>query len=161
MEEIDVVTKTPKPLAEKPKEEATGLPITSFNTQALLIGLFVLILGIVTGYFLNSTTRFKPTEKIEVLKETGDELKKGQAYGSTDTKAFRDSAEGTLEKGGLEGEGSHRLIRPGGESQTAYLTSSTLDLDKFVGKKVKVWGETYEAEKAGWFMDVGRVEILE
>ncbi len=68
---------------------------------------------------------------------------------------------GTLEKGGIDGEGTHKLIREGGESQTAYLTSSIIDLDPLVGKKVQVWGETFKGQKAGWLMDVGRVKVLE
>ncbi len=66
-----------------------------------------------------------------------------------------------MEKGGLEGEGSHKLIRPGGDDQTVYLTSSIVDLDKFAGHKVKVWGETFSSQKAGWLMDVGKLKVLE
>ena len=75
-------------------------------------------------------------------------------------KVLRDSAEGTLEGGGIDGEGTHKLIRPGGVSQTVYLTSSILDLEQYVGKKVKVWGEKFAAKKAGWLMDVGKVEVV-
>jgi hypothetical protein len=31
----------------------------------------------------------------------------------------------------------------------------------FVGHKITVWGETFSAQKAGWLMDVGRVQIIE
>ena len=81
--------------------------------------------------------------------------------GSTDTKTFRDTAEGTLEKNGVNGEGTHKLIRPGGPSQTVYLVSSVVDLDQFDAKKIQVWGETIQAQKVGWLMDVGRVKIIE
>ena len=81
--------------------------------------------------------------------------------GSTDTKTFRDTAEGTLEKNGVNGEGTHKLIRPGGPSQTVYLVSSVVDLDQFDAKKIQVWGETIKAQKVGWLMDVGRVKIIE
>lgn len=91
----------------------------------------------------------------------GAVVKTEKSVGSTDTKTFRDSTEGTLESGGLDGEGTHHLVRPGGESQTAYLTSSIIDLDQYVGKKVKIWGETFSAQKAGWLMDVGKIELLE
>lgn len=76
------------------------------------------------------------------------------------TAAFRDSAEGVIEKGGIDGEGTHKLIREGGPSQTAFLVSSVVDLDAYVGKKVKVWGETFDAKKASWLMDVGKIEVL-
>lgn len=83
--------------------------------------------------------------------------------GIKDEKVFRDSAEGKIEINdrSLVEEGSHKLIRPGGESQIAYLTSSVVDLNQFLGKCVKVWGETFAAQKAGWFMDVGRVKVLD
>jgi hypothetical protein len=127
------------------------------------LALIVIILGIGSGYFLSSQKRSSggALSGKQVAPAPSGEIKKGQIFGSADEKAFRDSAEGTLQKGGLDTEGSHKLIRPGGDSQTVYLTSSALDLDQFVGKKVKVWGETNKATKAGWFMDVGRVEILE
>ena len=81
--------------------------------------------------------------------------------GLRDTKAFPDSAQGVLEKGGIDGEGTHKLIRDGGPSQTVYLVSSVVDLDEFVGKKIEVRGQTFDAGKAGWLMDVGLVKILE
>lgn len=113
-----------------------------------ILGVVLLVLaGIATGFFLSGG---KP--KI---------IKTQKMVGSTDVKTFRDVAEGVLEKGGIDGEGTHKLIRPGGESQTAYLTSSIINLDDYVGKKVRVWGETFAAQKAGWLMDVGRVEVLE
>ena len=85
---------------------------------------------------------------------------KGTIVGSNDTTTFKDTAEGTLKEGGIDGEGAFHLERPGGDSQNVYLTSSTVDLSKFVGKKIKVWGQTQKAQHAGWLMDVGRVEVL-
>jgi len=38
-------------------------------------------------------------------------------YGSNDTKTFKDTAEGTLKEGGIDGEGAFHLERPGGDSQ--------------------------------------------
>ena len=69
-------------------------------------------------------------------------------------------AEGTLKKGGIQDEGQFHLVRPGGDSQNVYLTSSIVDLSKFVDKKIKVWGQTQKARVAGWLMDVGKVEVL-
>lgn len=112
-----------------------------------ILGVVLLVLaGIATGFFLSQRQVSIKTQKM---------------VGSTDVKTFRDVAEGVLEKGGIDGEGTHKLIRPGGESQTAYLNSSVINLDDYVGKKVRVWGETFAAQKAGWLMDVGRVEVLE
>ena len=122
--------------------------------------LVIILFGVLTGYFL-STKKGKGGGIGEGIGVAPGVEQKGKEIGSTDTKTFSDTAVGVLEKGGLDGEGSHKLIREGGPSQTAYLTSSIVDLDAFVGKKVQVWGETFAAQKAGWLMDVGRVKILE
>ena len=52
------------------------------------------------------------------------------------------------------------MLRVGGVSQTVVLTSSATDLSKLVGMNVKVWGETFKAQKAGWLMDVGRIQVI-
>jgi hypothetical protein len=129
------------------------------NRKIIAAAAAVVIAGIFSGFLLhrlinNTQTGSSPG----TTAQTGTSGK--TAVGSSDTKTFRDSAEGTLEAGGVDGEGTHRLIRPGGASQTVYLTSSVLDLNQFVGKKVHVWGETFNAKKAGWLMDVGKVELI-
>lgn len=91
----------------------------------------------------------------------GSSVSKGMVVGSNDTKTFKDSTVGVLEVGGIEGEGQYHLVRPGGDSQNVYLTSSIVDLSQFVKRKIKVWGETNAAKSAGWLMDVGRVEVIE
>lgn len=118
----------------------------------------IIIGGLVSGYFLFSFSR---SSSFPGGATQGTNSKAIKVVGSTDEKVFRDSAEGQLEEGGINGEGTHRLVRPGGENQTVYLNSSVLNLSDFAGKKVKVWGETFAAKKAGWLMDVGRVEVLE
>ncbi len=126
----------------------------------------LVLLGIGSGWGLVRWQKnFKTgseTEESGVNLEAGSEIKikVGQTYGRAD-EVFKDTAVGVLEKNGVEGEGTHRLLREGGESQTAYLTSSVLDLDLFVGHKVQVWGETFAAQKAGWLMDVGKIKVLE
>lgn len=70
-----------------------------------------------------------------------------------------DTATGVLVKGGIGNEGTHHLERDGGASRNVYLTSSVIDLESFVGKKVEVWGETLASRKAGWLMDVARVQV--
>lgn len=135
---------------------------TVFSQKSLLIGAAVIVLlGIGTGYIASGKGGAALPGQKKLLQEVKDGAQKGQVYGSSDEKSFKDSAEGNLEKGGVDGEGSHKLIRPGGDSQTVYLTSSTINLDQFSGRKIKVWGQTYKAQKAGWLMDVGRVEISE
>ena len=116
---------------------------------------FILILvGVGTGYLLASPGKGALTIGGQTL--TGGN---GKTFGSSDTKTFTDSAVGTIEKEGISGEGTHKLIRDGGPSQTACLVSSVLDLDEFVGKKVKVSSKTMAAKKCPWLMDVGRIEL--
>jgi len=91
---------------------------------------------------------------------SGKSVKVGQTYGNQ-SEQFTDEAIGVVQKNNEESEGTHKLIREGGESQTAYLTSSLVDLNRFVNRKVKVWGETFAAQKVGWLMDVGAVKVLE
>lgn len=123
-----------------------------------IIGLVIIISGGLTGFLLSNSSKINKGTNTSI----SETVKAGKkVVGSSDTKLFPDSAEGTLEVGHINGEGTHKLIRPGGESQTVYLTSSTLDLNQFTGKKVKVWGQTFAGKNAGWLMDVGKVELLE
>jgi hypothetical protein len=144
----------------------------SFFKNTLIPALVVLVIiviilgGIGTGWFLSKNVSAKKAvvgndvssvDKAPGAEVTGD----GKEVGVDDNKTFRDNAEGMLVEGGIEGEGTHHLERPGGASQNVYLTSSVVDLDQFVGKKVQVWGETISGKKAGWMMDVGKVKIVE
>jgi hypothetical protein len=132
------------------------------NTSIMIVSLVAALLGIGTGYFIFAQNLFGTTAKVTTTTSSnGSTVSKGAIVGSNDATTFKDQAEGTLQKGGIDGEGSHKLIRPGGDSQTVYLSSATIDLDQYVGKKVRVWGQTNSAQKAGWLMDVGRLEVLE
>lgn len=124
--------------------------------KGLIVGVvFLLVLaGGLTGFVL--------AKKNSGSVVTGGIIKTEKITGFVDTKTFPDKAEGVLEKGSLSGEGTHKLVRnPKDSSQTAALTSSIVNLDDFIGKKVRVYGQTFAAQKAGWLMDVGRVELLE
>lgn len=125
---------------------------------AVMVYVILVLLGIGTGYLLSRNTKLAGGA---VGETQGGMIKTEKIEGLADTKTFKDSAEGTIEKGGINGEGTHKLIREGGPSQTAYLVSSVVDLDAYVGKKVKIWGETFAAQKAAWLMDVGKIEVLE
>lgn len=128
------------------------------KTDLLVVGVYaaLIILGIGTGYLL---TRSSSAANTMGGTSASAPASGGKIYGSNDLKTFNDSAVGTLEKGGIAGEGTHKLVREGGPSQTACLVSSVLDLDQFVGKKVKVNGKTMEAKTCPWFMDAGRIEL--
>lgn len=130
----------------------------SFFSMKLVVFLLVFaVLGVGTGYVLSSVLPGSPGTGSEGKIVGG--ISKGETYGDGDPEIFTDEAEGVLKEGGIDGEGQYHLVRPGGDSQNVYLTSSVVDLSQFEGKKVKVWGSTFEGEKAGWLMDVGIVEV--
>ncbi|MCL4383991.1 hypothetical protein M1116_00895 [Patescibacteria group bacterium] len=87
-------------------------------------------------------------------------IKVGQVFGDS-AKDFTDTATGVVEKGDINGVGTHILVRDGGPSQRASLTSSTIDLDLFIGRKVEVKGATQASSKTGWLLDVGELKVLE
>ena len=105
----------------------------------------------------------KPATAGVIVSQNGkvSSIQKGMVVGSTDTKTFKDTATGKLQAGGIDGEGQYHLVRPGGDSQNVYLTSSIIDLSQFIGHTIKVYGQTQAAQHAGWLMDVGRVEVVE
>lgn len=148
-------TNTEEELVRQLDSNSKKVPWISLIIITLIVG----VLGAGSGFLIARGTQNQSTTKTGVNK--GSEITKGTALGSNDTKTFKDTAEGQLKEGGIDGEGQYHLERPGGESQNVYLTSSAVDLSLLVGRKVKVWGETFSAEKAGWLMDVGRVEVLE
>jgi len=121
--------------------------------------LIIIGAGTFTGYLISKKgSQLGRTTSKELI--GGAEVIEGpQEVGIKDEAAFRDTAQGKIEVND-NGEGSHKLLRPGGESQTAYLTSSVLDLNQFIGKCVQVWGETFASQSVGWLMDVGRVKTL-
>lgn len=127
------------------------------NKLLIIIGVVVIIgLGIGTGI---GWSKLHP--KVAGTSATQQMIQTANEVGSTDTKTFGDTATGVLQKGGLGNDGTHKLIRDGGPSQTVYLISSVVDLDQFVGKKIQVWGQTIKGQKAAWLMDVGRVKIVQ
>lgn len=135
------------------KEEPSTLKV-------LFVLLLMAALGVGTGYAAAAFTA-QPGKKSAIPQALNPNApQKGQSFGVEDTAEYKDTAEGVVKEGGIEGEGQYHLERPGGESQNVYMTSSTVDLSKFVDKKIKVWGATQAAQTAGWLMDVGKVEVL-
>lgn len=127
-----------------------------------LIIITIILAGAVSGYFLANRGVVK-SEKETELTGGGKIIQGPTEVGIKDETVFRDTAQGRVEVNDSKvvTEGSHKLLRSGGESQTAYLTSSVLDLNQFLGKCVQIWGETFKGQKAGWLMDVGRVKVLD
>ena len=143
-------------------------PKTFFSPLTLTI---VIVLSLFTGFWLSrffpnvSPSNFQVTPTNEPALSTDkisspDEIKVGKVYGNIE-KSFKDFASGIVEKGAINGEGTHILNREGGLSQRASLTSSAVDLDLFVGKKVEVKGETNASTKTAWLLDVGSIKVIE
>lgn len=155
----------------KPLEEMNPKSMKK-NTKGMgklltvMIVLFVISAGSGTGYLLSGRSGTGNSQ--EKVSETGmGSVTTGNGAvkeeGIKDEKLFPNKAEGEVQvnDGSVTKEGTHILIRPGGADQTAYLTSSVVDLDKFVGKKVEVYGITNTAQKAGWLLDVGYARVIE
>ncbi|MFA4827250.1 MAG: hypothetical protein WC596_03315 [Candidatus Shapirobacteria bacterium] len=133
--------------------------------------LIILFLGLSAGFWLSrlaplgssgsnsSNGNGKNIISADKISSAAD-LIVGKYYGNT-SQNFKDSVFGTIKKGGINGEGTHTLLREGGVTQSAALTSSVIDLDLFNDKKVEVKGETNSTTKAGWFLDVGVIKIVE
>ena len=129
-------------------QEKAKMPAVSFFIFIALAVILGIVIGIIPSKFGS--------------KFTSNSVSSGtssKSVGVVDKKTFKDSVTGILREGGIDGEGNFHIERPGGDSQNAYLTSSTVDLSQFIGKKVTVWGQTYAGQKAGWLMDVGLVEV--
>lgn len=137
---------------------------SSKQTMLLVLGAIVIVLaGVGTGWFFagsgsSSTGSSKKTAAEGVA--PGAEVSDTEA-GIEDADQFPDTVEGMLVEGGVENEGTHHLERDGGPSQNVYLSSTIVDLQSFVGKKVQVWGQTLSGTHAGWLMDVGKVRVIE
>jgi hypothetical protein len=136
--------------------------------KIIILSIVAIGLGLGSAYFTRGTSPPPDTkttsdgqEITAVAPEDKSTIKKGDVFGSNNEAVFKDNATGYLQAGGFEDEGSHTLMRAGGKSQYVYLTSSVTDLDKFIGMEIRVWGETFRGEKAGWLMDVGRVEVVD
>ena len=153
---MSAVKTTETPIIEPIDPQTKGDVHMQMKNQSTRIVIAVyailVVLGVGTGYLLSHANITGVGVKPGVVNTT-------KVSGSTDTSTFKDSAIGVIQKGGTDGEGTHQLIRDGGPSQTVTLISSVVDLDQYVGKKVKVYGQTLAAQTAAWLMDVGRVEL--
>ncbi|MBU1088679.1 hypothetical protein KKA02_02265 [Patescibacteria group bacterium] len=136
-----------------------------FPVSAILVIFSAIFVGFWLSRFFPSNKTASESQKTEELVsakniEKTEDIKTGIVYGEAE-KSFKDSATGTLIEGSINGVGTHILEREGGESQRASLTSSVLDLDLFIGRKVEIKGETNASDKTSWLLDVGSVKVLE
>ena len=120
-----------------------------------------LLAGVGAGYVLAKTGASKNGG---TLTSSSPSSSNPPTSASQDNQTFSDFAEGTIEpkpspKNGEDdySEGAYLLQRDG--AVPVALTSSVVDLSKYVGKKVKVYGETQKALETGWLMDVGKVDV--
>lgn len=185
-DEVDTMTKVEMNQTEQPKDQlgtASGpnepvleqtnegeLPMAAKKDSkgpvlTVMLAIVIVIAGIGTGYALTqvipSSGGSGSSSQEAVVPEEDGAIVVGKVYGVEDRDNFPDEVEGVMIAGGIDGEGSNHILRPGGDSQTVYLTSSVIDLDIFNDHLVMVWGETFDAQKAGWLMDVGGVRVVE
>lgn len=122
------------------------------------IALAIVVAGIATGWAIAKVENPTGTQKPSVAE--GD-LAPDEAGLGDESMFEKDTPEGKLVEGGIEGEGTHHLDRGAGPDKMVYLTSTVINLDNFVGKKVRVWGNTMAAQHAPWLMDVGKIKVIE
>ncbi len=157
-----------------PSMEKNSQPIVTSKAKKITVyHLMMAILGIFTAFWLS---RFFPSSQSSTLPLSQDsdnqdivsseqissqeDIKVGQTYGNLNG-TFKDTATGYVRQGNINGVGTHILERDGGLSQRASLTSSVLDLDLFVDRKVEIKGETNSSDKTSWLLDVGSIKVLE
>lgn len=125
----------------------------------LIAGAFLVVaLGVVSAWVLSSKVINKGVVSGSTAVAPGA-TSSSTVAGVLDPKVKYDDATGVLKEGGIGDEGTHHLERDGGPSKYVYLTSSVIDLESFVGKKVEIWGTTLASRKAGWLMDVAKVQV--
>lgn len=163
----ELARRQPKEITKPDQQKQELVKSMETNTKKsnpiimVVVSIAIVMAGIGSGYGLSKITA-SSGDSVKTAKEISEQgIQVGDVIGIEGTENFRDKVEGVVVKGGISGEGSHHLLRPGGESQNVYLTSSAVDLDELVDHKVMVWGETFASQQAGWLMDVGRVEVLE
>lgn len=146
-------------------------PVKIYSPLSPLKIVLVLVFALGLGFWLSRLFPFSsssgtitlPGQQQAISTENiqdKSQIEVDKLYGDTE-KSFKDFATGTVEKGSINGEGTHILNRDGGASQRVSLTSSVVDLDLFVGRKIEVKGETNASNKTAWLLDVGSVKVLE
>jgi len=130
--------------------------------------LIVVALAIAFGFWMSrlqsspQNNLFSSDKNIISIENIDDanEIEIGKIYGNNG-KIYKDSATGIIQKGSINGVGTHILKREGGDSQNVSLTSSSVDLDLFIDRKVEIQGETNASDKTSWLVDVGMVTVLQ
>jgi len=137
-------------------EHAQKLSV-DWNRKTAIIIVVIVVLGLLSGYGLYT---YKTSGTVRLAGKDVEVVSTPTEEGVKDASTFKDTATGKVitNDGKITTEGTHILTR-GDVSQNVYLTSSVIDLSKYEGKMVQVWGETFSGQKAGWLMDVGRIKV--
>ncbi len=134
-------------------------PVSTSDKNPMLVAIaLVVIFG---GFFVGWLISGKKAGTNPSVQSSSTVSDSGKEAGAKDTSKFKEGPIGTLQAGGIKGEGTYHLDRPGGATQTVYLTSTVIDMSPFVGKKVQVWGETQASKYAPWFMDVVKIKVVD
>lgn len=138
--------------------------VSSFDIKkhwGYLIGVLLVVLaGVGSGTLISQKLLGTKVSDLSTGAAPGAKVTSTEA-GLLDATTKYDEAIGDLKEDGIGNEGTHHLERDGGPSRYVYLTSSVIDLQSFVGKKVQVWGQTLASKKAGWLMDVSKIKVVQ
>ncbi len=121
-------------------------------------GLLIVIVGVAVAWTVSQ--KLAGGTSYTKLAAPGVKVTSTEA-GVLDPSVKYDTATGLLKEGGIGNEGTYHLERQGGPVNNVYLTSSVVDLGIFVGKNVQVWGQTLASQKAGWLIDVAKVQVVQ
>jgi len=139
-------------------------PINPLSSASKILPVVIIVLIAGSGVFTGLVLSSRHKNQQQAITSLADEENLTPEVKESFAKTFKDEAEGTIEKNDdldKYAQGQWKLIRPGGDTQTVFLTSSVMDLDEYVGKEVKVFGETFSSSDVGWLMDVGKVEKVQ
>ncbi len=142
------------------KQVSKAVSNFDFKKQWMYVvgALLVVLAGVGAATFINQKLLGGTTDT--KVAAPGAKVSSTEA-GMLDANTKYDEATGDLKDGGIGNEGTHHLEREGGPSKYVYLTSSVIDLQSYVGKKVQVWGQTLASKKAGWMMDVSKIKVVQ
>src|SRR3990167_4276781 len=93
---------------------------------------FVILLGITSGYVVVSNSTSSPSSPQASNITSSSQISKGIVVGSNDAKTFKDSTEGVLKNGGIDGEGQRS------EEHTSELQSQSNLVCRLLLAKTKI-----------------------
>ncbi|HWA52081.1 MAG TPA: hypothetical protein VG895_03445 [Patescibacteria group bacterium] len=136
-------------------------PVKSSNIMPMMIGgaIIIIIVGLAVGFLVSKKNAKTPNPNTKNSSVTVSPTEAG----ITDVSKYDSNKmpTGILMTGGIKGEGTYHLDSGNGPQHMVYLNSITVDMSQFVGKKVKVWGDTLSAHYAPWLMDVVRIQVVQ